>query len=65
MTREANPPASHTAKVIHKACTWNEKRKEKIAAPEGQKASAQSAFKRAGDELSEAVEKLQKSGEKP
>lgn len=50
-------------KVIAKACTWVDRRKDVQCAPQDQKARAVGKLNVAGNELAEAVEKYRRAGE--
>jgi len=57
-------PENHAAtKVIAKACSWVDQRRNAQAAPQDRKAREVSLLRESGNELAEAVEKYRKAGE--
>ena len=52
-------------KVIAKACTWADRRKDVAVAPARLQRKAQGRLDVSGDELAEAVEKYRKAGSNP
>lgn len=62
---QVSPETTAMSKVVAKACTWVDRRRAVLIAPQDQKARESGRFEQSGKELVEAVEKYRKQGAQP
>lgn len=60
--KQLSPENRAATKVIAKACSWVDQRRNAQAAPADQKALEVGRLRQTGNELAEAVEKYRKAG---